>query len=465
MPSSAAPSTKSGFPPRTTSRQDLVELLAELPADEVHTVKSPEMSMDSDLPSSFKLEHDTMIGNNDNGYRTVRLSLRPDSAQSILGPTMRVSEDAEGLLRGPDSRPIAGRLRMPSFGTTSSDESTIARKAVSSAHSALKPSAHQDLNSDENDVVGRRAFSEKRVLDDRSSSMTSVLRQSHKRHDPSTTPEGSQDKPQDNIKTTAITTKNSILRDRRPSPHTALLFNRALTSGSEDMNKPSTSKSLVKSKTSPNLGRAPSSPGTPPVPPPKDTPNARKSTEDRIRSLSPSKHLPRRAMKSPPPPPPEMVITGLRPPKQRAQKVSISRPSAFVESWSSPIPSHDFRGFDPVNQFSASFHSRSQIPAPPPVQSHVVRPEGSLGTHQEITERKKVRLDNQFSSWHSSNTSHSFLVPHPVLVSSHQIFATSSNVVRTMRQLQATPKPPLSPLRTTLLPLHQPRPSSLGHLP
>jgi len=371
----------------------LFDLPVELPADSAN-VKSTEKGDRETPPSSFKLARTTNADTNDDAYRTVRLSLRPDSAQSILGPTLRVSEHAEGLLRGQDDRPTAGRLRMPSFGTTSSDESTIAKKAVASARTAairgLKEkmkSSNSEFQNVDFDIVGRRAFSDKRVLDSRSSSMTSILRHRQARHVSSSTSEGGVDM-KDDIKTTAINNKHSILRDRRPSPHTALLFNRALTS-SNDI-QPSTPRTLVKSKTSPNLvDRASASPGTPPDPPPKDTP---KTTEERIRSLSPSKHLPRRALKSPPPPPPGMALTGLRPAKQHVQKkLSISRPSAFVESWSSPIPSHDPKGFNPVNQFSSS--TQSHVPAPAVISSQMgdaCQEKSTLRKSMEASEQKKV---------------------------------------------------------------------------
>jgi len=463
MPSSTTPSSNFGFPPRTTSRQALVDLPVELPADSANDVNSKENRNTQTPPSSFKFEQVANTDKNDDAYRTVRLSLRPESAQLILGPTLRVSEHAEGLLRGHDDRPTAGRLRMPSFGTTSSDESTVAKNAVASARSAairglkekMKSSTSEAQNADF-DVVGCRAFSDKRVLDSRSSSMTSVPRHEQARHVSSSTSEGDVDTKDD--MTTAINNKNSILRDRRPSPHTALLFNRALTS-SNDV-QPSTPRNFVKSKTSPNLvDRASASPGTPPDPPPKDT---SKTTEERIRSLSPSKHLPRRVLKSPPPPPPGVAITGLRSVKQHVpKKLSISRPSAFVESWSSPIPSHDSRGFNPVNQFSSS--TRSYVPAPALISSQMQdahQGKSTLRKSMEASEQKKVSQPSAIllKRHMSLPAKSSSLTRPPVHVSSHQTSATSSSVVPTMRSPQMAPK-------FTHPPRHQHRLNLLGRPP
>lgn len=436
MLSSTTPSSNFGFPPRTTSRQALVDLPVELHAESATKVKCTEKRDREAPPSSFKPERSTNADQNDDEYRTVRLSLRPDSAQSILGPTLRVSEHAEGLLRGQDDRPTTGRLRMPSFGTTSSDESTVAKKPVASARSAairglkekMKSSTYEAQNVDF-DLVGRRAFSEKRVLDNRSSSMTSVLRHEQARHVSSSTSEGGIET-KDDIKTTAINNKNSILRDRHPSPHTALLFNRALTSGNDV--QPSTPRSLVKSKTSPNLvDRGSSSPGTPPDPPPKDTP---KTTEDRIRSLSPSKYLPRRALKSPPPPPPGMVLTGLRPGKQHIQKkLSISRPSAFVESWSSPIPSHDSRGFNPVSQFSASTQTHVPAPASMPMQD-ARQGKSTLRKSMEAGEQKKVKVNHHLSSSNVTLANQPHLAPSLDLPPTSHCFKHSQSLPASFQQ-------------------------------
>lgn len=247
-------------------------------------------------------------------FRTVRLSLKSDS--SFIGPTLRISEDADQLLMGGKPRQSSGRLRMPSFGTTSSEESEM-KNAEKAGNEAKARRVH-----DEYTLAKRHSTHEQQDSADSNYSTINTSDNNGTRATCSSTSDTSQE----DTKSTTIRQLKSF-RERQPSPHAALLLNRHMTS-SALVEKPMTPRGIPKSKTSPNLINS-SSPGTPPVPPPKDNPIVSKSVEPTIHLVNTMKQQPEPNTTKVSPQP---LVTGLRMKKQRLpEPVSPVRPSAFVE--------------------------------------------------------------------------------------------------------------------------------------
>jgi hypothetical protein len=298
-------------------------------------------------------------------FRTVRLSLKSDS--SFVGPTLRISEDADHLLMGGKPRQSSGRLRLPSFGTTSSDESEI-KAAEKLGNEAKARRIHDDYT-----LTKRQSYHEQQESTSSNYSTVNTSDNSGTRAASSNTSDSSHD----DSKPSTIRQLKSF-RERQPSPHTALLFNRTMTS-SALVDKPMTPRGLPKSKTSPNLIDS-SPPGVPPLPPPKDV---------QVKNVEPTIHVVNTMKQTDPTitkPSPQPLVTGLRMRKQRLpEPISPVRPSAFVE--------HNFGSKSGDCNLGYAKRFEQSISSTQPASSSRVA--------EDITTEKLVFKDNH--SWKSSS--------------------------------------------------------------
>jgi len=232
------------------------------------------LSVDHNLTApSTQVEQETKE-DEDSGFRTVRLSLRSDTP---FGPTLRISKEADQFLMGQTSKNSnSGRLRMPSFGTTSSDES--AEKEVKAAVIVGEQARARRVPLTEDEYCLTKSIPHHEQPDfGGSTNSASHVSEFAGRRD--TSASSSRNRFASIKGNTLIGARIRPIRDRNPSPHAALLFSRALGSGAP-VNKANV---LTKSKTSPNLVQSSSSPGSsPPMPPPKDTLLAEKEAAAKV---------------------------------------------------------------------------------------------------------------------------------------------------------------------------------------
>lgn len=317
------------FPPRTTSRQALTEqALSDKNVVNKNEKEDGEQGHSSTAKShhASQDEHDTK----QDGFRTIRLSLNSNS--TFGGPTLRIADDADSLLRGQhddyrSTSRLTGRLRMPSFTSTSSED-TLPEKEINQVKS-VKDTVKVAKKSDDEYVLVE-SNDEKRDVSSTSSDFSVVDTEMNKLANKDDSEEGeAQDTPVTESKTTDTTVAQGF-KDRRVSPHTTLLFNRALQETTSNDARPVTSGGLSKLKTTPNIELATSPAVEPPTPPPKDSPATVKSAKPASFSAVSVKKA--EALKMPPP----SIKTGLRMPRSRAGELGSPRPSHFVEhGWGS----------------------------------------------------------------------------------------------------------------------------------
>jgi len=259
-----------GFPPRTTSRSALTEDATNRVHKNDHGGSSP-VSDENNLTASLTQVKEQSKEDEDHDFRTVRLSLRSDTP---FGPTLRISKEADQFLMGPTTKNSSSvRLRMPSFGTTSSDESV--EKEVKAAVMVGEQARARRAPLTEDEYCLTKSITYHEQPDFGSSSTNSAAQVSESAGSRDTSASSSSNKYASIDGSTLVGARTRPIRDRNPSPHAALLFSRALGPGAP-INK---ANILTKSKTSPNLMKSSSSPGSsPPMPPPKDDHLAEKET-------------------------------------------------------------------------------------------------------------------------------------------------------------------------------------------
>jgi len=220
------------------------------------------VSGDNNLTASLSKVEQKTKEDEDSGFRTVQLSLRSDTP---FGPTLRISKEADQFLMGQTSKNSnSGRLRMPSFGTTSSDESAEKEVKVAVMVGEQARARRVPPSEDEYCLTKSIPYYEQPEFGSSTNSASHISESAETRD---TSASSSSNKFTNVEGNTLIGARIRPIRDRNPSPHAALLFSRALASGAP-ANKANV---LTKSKTSPNLMQSSSSPGSsPPMPPPKD---------------------------------------------------------------------------------------------------------------------------------------------------------------------------------------------------